>query len=51
MLWMISDICRRIFAAVTSGLDEPNVLAGPDSRSHAENIVQIQSGRATASQV
>lgn len=45
MLWTIPDICRRIFPAVTPGLDQPNVLAEPDSRSHAEYITQAESGR------
>lgn len=36
---IISDICRRIFPAVTPGPDQPNVLlAWPDSRSHGEYI-------------
>lgn len=45
IFWMIHDICRRIFPAVTQGLVRPNVLAGPDSRSHAKYITQVQSGR------
>lgn len=45
MFFVIPDIWRRVFPAVTPGLDQLNVLAVPDSRSHAENISSIQSGR------
>lgn len=34
-MWIIPDICGRIFPAVTPGPDQPNVLAEPDSSSHA----------------
>lgn len=47
MMWIIPDICGRIFPAVTPGPDQPNVLAEPDSSSHAEYMPSVESGRTT----
>lgn len=37
---------QRVYPIVTPKLDQHNVSAGSDSRSHAEYISQLQSGKA-----